>query len=73
MRSYVPPRPQTLDSVLAADALSSLTACCVVPPRVALGVIGVLLAAFYVASNGCGGRRAGGKLVAGGVMMGRGC
>lgn len=69
----MPPRPQTLDGVLAAAALSSLAACSVVPHGVALGVIGVLLAAHYVVSNGCGGRRAGGKLVAGGVMMGKGC
>lgn len=45
-----------------------------VPPQAALGFVGVLLAALYIAHEGCGSWRAGGQLRGGGgVMVGRGC
>ena len=70
----MPPRPQTTEGIFSTDALASVTACSVVPPHVALGVVGVLLTALYVAHSGCGSWRAGGQLRAsGGVMIGRQC
>lgn len=71
---YVPPRSQTPEGVLSTVTLDFLTARSEVPPQAALGVIGIWLAALYVAHMGCGSWRAGVHLrEGGGVMMAWGC